>query len=465
MNFQFDKGRVKIGKHSLSNLALAEVFATGLFGILTIVLGWSAYKDARMHFAWNGALRSYASGGVPSAELATANAHRPEFAPIHELIAKIAVNAGDLETARAECEILQRLDQNSEAANVTMGVIALKTYDKTKQEPLLNQAKAFFAAAGSSADAKVGTGHVLLRRGDLDGAWKSFEAALATDPPCSQDAMSDLYIGEAAIYVKRANPVAARESFERAIFLTPSWDRGFANRGYLLARQMAEMPPLDREKFRQSAQAWTEFATTLGTMYNVNKEGRAYFRDVILTYLDAYGCLALRSLELGEAAGKLNLLRGVDSTIKRPTLNYLSTMATVIYNKSLTVDERRLYLSGLGSVAENAFVAHKDLSHRERAVIYQYLAVHGALEGANLGASVRNAEKAMEEYGSCGEELPLKAMILRVKAVALWKQRTWANQTEQPKLIEEARAAGKASLEADGDQQDLRDWLARMEQK
>ena len=46
-NFQMDKGRMKFGKYSLSNLALAEVGATVLFLVLTIVKGWSAYKDAR----------------------------------------------------------------------------------------------------------------------------------------------------------------------------------------------------------------------------------------------------------------------------------------------------------------------------------------------------------------------------------------------------------------------------------
>ncbi len=463
MNFKFDKGRVKVGKYSLSNLALAEVFATGLFGVLTIVLGWSAYKDARMHFAWSSALRDYSSNMDPTGDLLTCKANRPEFGPVHELLAKIAVNSGDLEGARAECEILQRLDANSEAATVTMGVIALKTYDKTKQDAMLNQAKAFFAAAASSADAKVGMGHVLLRRGDLDGAWKSFEAALATDPPCSSDAMSDLYIGEAAIYVKRANPVAARESYERALFLTPSWDRGLANKAYLVARQMAETPKMEREKYRLAAQPWTDFVTQLGVMYNVNQQGRAYYRDAILTYLDAYGCLALRSLELGDAQGKLNYARGVDAAPKRPTLNYLATISTVIYDRTLTLDERRQYMSNMGSVAENAFVNHKDLSHREKAVLYQYLAVRAAVEGSDLGSAHRNTEKALDEYGSCGEELHLKAMIYRARAVALWIQKKWAPANDQAKLGADALTAAKESLKAEDDQPDLKDWIKQIE--
>ena len=241
-NFQIDKGRVKIGKYSLSNLALAEVGATTLFFVLTIVLGWSAYKDARTYFAWHGALKTYSSNLDPSADLQTVTKNRPEFSPAHELLAKIFVNSNDLNSARTECDTLQRLDPNNEAATVTSGIILLKTYDKTKQEPLLNQAKALFASAGASADAKVGLGHVLLRQGDLEGSWKSFEAALTTDPPCSLDGMTDLYIGQAAIYVKRGNASAARESFEKAMFMAPSWDRGYANKAYLLARQMAETP-------------------------------------------------------------------------------------------------------------------------------------------------------------------------------------------------------------------------------
>ena len=49
--FKFDKGRVKIGKYSLSNLALAEAGSALTFMILTFVLGWSAFKDARTYFA------------------------------------------------------------------------------------------------------------------------------------------------------------------------------------------------------------------------------------------------------------------------------------------------------------------------------------------------------------------------------------------------------------------------------
>lgn len=464
-NFQIDKGRVKIGKYSLSNLALAEVAATTLFFVLSIVLGWSAIKDARTYFAWGSALRLYASNLDPSGDLDTITKVRPEFTPAHELRAKIYVNAGDLANARLECETLQKLDPNNEAATVTTGIIILKTYDKTKQEPLLNQAKALFTSAGASADAKVGLGHVLLRQGDLEGSWKSFEAALTTDPPCSLDGMTDLYIGQAAIQVKRGNPSAARESFEKAMFLAPSWDRGFANKAYLLARQMAETPAMDREKFKVAAQSWTDFATHFGNLYNQNKDGRAYFKDAFVTYMDAFGCVALRSLDVGASSGKLNLLRGLDPISKRPTLNYLATLAQVLYNRSLTEDERRIYLTELYTVANSAFANHKDLTHREKAVVNQLLAVRYAIDGTDLTAGARFAETALEEYASCGEETHLLAMILRVKAVCKWKSKTYeTNEANKARLAEDALKAAKDSLKAEP-QQDLDEWVKSIEIK
>ncbi|MEK7469206.1 MAG: hypothetical protein AAB074_17670 [Planctomycetota bacterium] len=462
--FQIDKGRMKFGKYSLSNLALAEVAATALFAVLTIVMGWSAYKDCRTYFAWNGALRTYSSNLDPSADLDTVIKHRPEFAPAHELRAKIFVNAGDINSARAECDTLQRIDPNNEASTVTGGVILLKTYDKTKQEPLLNQAKSLFTSAGASADAKVGLGHVLLRQGDLEGSWKSFEAALTTDPPCSLDGMTDLYIGQAVIQVKRGNPTAARESFEKAMFLAPSWDRGYANKAYLLARAMAESPAMDREKYKQAAQVWTDFATHFGNLYNQNKEARSYFKDALVNFMDAFGCLGLRSLDVGSASGKLNLLRGADPISKRPTINYLATLSQVLYNKSLTIDEQRVYLTELYTVANSSFTNHKDLSHREMSVINQLIAVRYSIDGSDLNAGIRFADKAYEEYTSCGEEPHLLAMIYRVKAVCLWKLKEYSNAAEKAKLAGEAVEAAKKSVNAEP-QQDLSDWLKQIENK
>ncbi|MCC6741077.1 MAG: hypothetical protein IT452_18700 [Planctomycetia bacterium] len=460
MNFKIDKGRVKVGKYSLSSLALAEVFATILFGVLTIVLGISAYKDARTYYAWNSALRLYASNMDPSADLEIARSHRPEFVPVHELIAKIAVNTGNLDLARQECETIQKLDPASEAAAVTLGIVALKTYDKTKQEPLLAQAKSHFSSAGASADAKVGMGHVLLRQGDLEGAWKSFEAALQSDPPASLDAMSDLYIGQAAIQVKRQNSNAARESFERALVLAPQWDRGYANKAYLMARQMAEMPPMEREKFRKEVPAWNEFADRLGTAYNQNKEGRAYYKDAILTYLDAYACLAIRSLDHGTAAAKFNQISGVDAGAKRPTINYLATIATVIYNRSLMSDERGQFVHELANQSAAAFSRHKDLTWREKAVLYQLMTVHSVITGADLESGDRNAEKALEAYQSSGAEDHLKAMIYRAKAAGLARQLAFKNEQEKVKLVEDILKAGDQSLQAE-DQPDLREWLKK----
>jgi Tfp pilus assembly protein PilF len=464
-NFQMDKGRMKFGKYSLSNLALAEVGATALFGVLTIVMGWSAYKDCRTFFAWGSALKAYSSNLDPSADLDTVISHRPEFVPAHELRAKIFVNSGDVNSARTECDTTQKLDPNNESATVTQGVILLKTYDKTKQEPLLNQAKALFASAGTSADAKVGLGHVLLRQGDLEGSWKSFEAALTTDPPCSIDGMTDLYIGQAAIQVKRGNPTAARESFEKAMFLAPSWDRGYANKAYLLARQMAETPAMDREKFKAASQVWTDFATQFGNLYNQNKEARAYFKDAFVTYMDAFGCLALRSLDVGAASGKLNLLRGLDPTSKRPTLNYLATLATVVYNKSLTIDEQRVYLTELFTVATGSFANHKDLGHRDKAVIYQLISVRYSIDGSDLNAGIRAAESAFEEYQSSGEEPHLGAMIFRVKAACWWKLKEYEAGAKKAQAAENAVKAAEESLRLEPQQQDLSDWLKAIKNK
>lgn len=461
MNFKVDKGRVKVGKYSLSSLALAEAFATVLFAVLTIVLGLSAYKDARTYYAWNSALRLYASNLDPSADLEVARAHRPEYVPVHELIAKIAVSTGNLDLARQECETIQRYDPASEAAAVTLGIIALKTYDKTRQEPLLAQAKSHFSSAGSSADAKVGMGHVLLRQGDLEGAWKSFEAALQSDPPASLDSMSDLYIGQAAIQVKRQNTGAARESFERALVLSPMWDRGYANKAYLMARQMAEMPLMEREKFRKEIASLNEFAERLGTSFNQNREGRAYYKDALLTYLDAYACLAIRSLDHGAAAAKFNQISGVDAGAKRPTINYLATIATVVYNRSLMADERGQFVNELSTHSAAAFSHHKDLTWREKAVLYQLMAVHSVITGADLESGVRNSKLAMEAYQSSGEELHLKAMILRVQAAALAAQLQFANENKKVELVGEILKAGDASLEAE-DQPDLREWLKKM---
>ncbi|MCE9581180.1 MAG: hypothetical protein K8T20_01555 [Planctomycetes bacterium] len=464
IQFKFDKGRLKIGKHSLSNLAIAEALAAGTFLVLTIILGWSGWKDLRTYYAWNGALRDYSSNLNPSSDLEVAIANRPEFLAAHLLRAKVAMDAGDYPRAQQEYETVMKLDPANEAAVVGQGVLSVKMYDKTKQEPNLAAAKASFSQASGNADAKVGLGHILLRQGELNGAYQMFEGALATDPPASIDGMSDLYIGMGAIAIRRKNPAVAREYFERAQFLTPGWDRGYANAAYLMAQQMAETPVMDREKFKASSRMWTDFATLIGNRYAVNKDARPYYKDAILTYLDAYACLALRSLDGGSATSNLAYVRGLDRENKRPTLNYIATLTQVIYNKTLTFDEQRLFLSDLGSVTENAFTLHKDLSSREQAVLYQVLACRYSIDRSDLGKAERLADSAKEQYLKGGEDTHLLAMIERVSGTAIWKAHMF--ETDPAKKLamgDRALKAFKESLKAEPDQPDLQAWMKRVE--
>lgn len=456
-----DKGRVKIGKYSLSNLALAEAGAALAFFILTFVLGWSAFKDMRVYYAWNDALKSFASNQNPTNSLETCINYRPEFAAPYMLDAHVAANTENYSRAEERYTSLFKLDPSSEAAAVGSGILKLRAYDKSKQDNLLGQAKNFFSQASGSADARVGSGHVMLRQGDLEGALKQFETALNMNPPPSLDGMLDLYIGQGAIFVKRNDATRAREAFEKARFLSPTWDRGWANICYLLAKQLAETPAMDREKFRSAKQAWIDFINVMGSMYNQNKDARSYFKDAMVVLFDAFAGLALRSLDLGEAAGKLGNIRGMDKESKRPTLNYLAMLAQVMYNPALTIDERRQYLVEILNTGAGSFSLHHDMGPRERAVVYQIMAsAYCAQEGGgDTDQAKKVIDSAIEEFEKSGDDPHLGAMIYRTKVMVYWKGRNFAkSEEEKAKVSDQIHKDGKKSLDFEF-QQDLQDFL------
>ena len=153
-----------------------------------------------------------------------------------------------------------------------------------------------------------------------------------------------------------------------------------------------------------------------------------------------------------------------DPISKRPTLNYLATLSQVLYDKSLTLDEQRLFLTELFQVANTSFANHKDLSHRDKAIINQLIAVRYSIDGSDLNAGVRFSDRAYEEYTSCGEEPHVLAMIYRVKAVCQWKLKEYADAIEKAKLAAKAVENADLSLRAEF-QQDLSDWVKIIKNK
>jgi len=458
---QMDKGRVKIGKYSLSNLALAEAGSAGAFFVLTIVIGWSAFLDYRCSSAWSEALVLYGGKQTDKALVETEKAisARPEFPPPHELKAKIAADGNDFGTAREEYEKLLKLDPTIESSRIGFGVLLLKEWDQKKNEALLKQAKVEFSEVSSNPDAQIGLGHMNLRLGDLTGAEKNFTEAERSETPPSVDGLLDLYIGQGYLGFRRQQFTKARECYERTRLLDTSWDIPLANRAYMLSRQMAGMD-LTREKFDTLSIDWQEFLETLAGIYNTDPGGKAFLKPAMVDMLDSWGCLAIRSVRLGHATNKLLSVRGLDANAKRPTLNFIATMTGMLYSSAMVEEERRQFTSQLEEIINTAPVLHKDLTARERCVLQQILCVKYLIDAMNFAAGKEAADRALDLYDQNGIQEPnLRSQILRARAIS-WFMLREIEQNEEARNtdLEEAKKNAEES-NAIEPQEDLEHWI------
>ncbi|MBI2919903.1 MAG: hypothetical protein HYY18_02330 [Planctomycetes bacterium] len=419
--FKFEKGRVKVGKYSLSNLALGEVLATVAVFIVTMVIGWNAYKDARCYYAWNAALIDYASKqpGRASEGLATVMKYRPEFAPPHELAAKMMTDKADYGEARAQYDELVRIDPTNQAAQVGIGVICMREFDKKPgNAALLKQAKDAFTAVEGNTDAKIGLGHYYLRTGDLTGAEKAFNEAERMDRPPSLDGLLDLYIGQGHIAYRRKEYNKAREFAERTRFLNPTNERPLASIAYLQAKRLRELE-LTREKFILESEQLRAFKDEVFATWSVDPENRAYLKGALIEFLDAYVCLAVRSGHISTAFTEERLIRGIDGTNKRPAFNYIQTLSVSCRSPVLLDEERRQYAAELQAAIDEVFVIFKDTTPRERAILNQMMCVRYILDSMDLGRAFTYIEKSVELMNSGAQaDNVLQAAIWRTSAVA-----------------------------------------------
>lgn len=464
--FKFEMGRVKVGKYSLSNLALGEVVATATVFIVTIVIGWNAYKDARCYYAWNAALIDYASKqpGKAFEGLQTTMKYRPEFAPPHELAAKMMTDKADYGEARMQYDELVKLDPTNQAAQVGLGVICMREYDKKPgNAALLKQAKDAFTAVEGNTDAKIGLGHYYLRTGDLTGAEKAFNEAEKMDRPPSLDGLLDLYIGQGHIALKRKEFNKARECAERTRFVNPSNERPLANIAYLQAKRLRELE-LTREKFIVEGDQLRAFKDLVHQMWSADPDNRAFLKNALIEFVDAFACLAVRSGHVTTGYTEERMIRGIDPTNKRVAFNYIQTLSVACRSAILLDEERRHYTGELQNAIEEAFAIYKDTTPQERAILNQMMAVRFALDDMDANRGYEYAEKAMELMNTSGAAFDnvLRAAILRTSAVSRYRRRTGMQTPEERgKELEEVIKEAELSQTLDS-RPEVEEWVRRL---
>ncbi|NUN50489.1 MAG: tetratricopeptide repeat protein [Candidatus Brocadiae bacterium] len=470
ISIKMDKGRLKVGKYSLSGLAIAEAVAAIVFAILTIIVGIGGFRDMMTYFAWNNALLAYSSNqsGLADAKLQTCLKYRSEFADPHLMAAKIRVDSGDYTGAQDEYERVLRLQPNSEAAHIGLGVIALRQWDQKKGagDALLNLARSEFSLAGGSTDALIAMGHVALRSGNLTEADKAFSEAAQSPIPPSLDGVLDLYIGEATVAVQRQNWTRAVEGYERVRFINPYFERGHANISHVRVR-LAETMEIDREKMNAYIQETTIFSQTLQGFAATagENQSRAYFRPALAQYLASVACVLVRSDAVDAGTTRLQEARATEGTNKRHVLNYLATLTELIRKDppNWRDDQRLGALFELERVANLALRDYSDLTVRERAICYHYLSIRFSLRSEDGEHCVQNAALALEKLTDGGvSDDHLKAMIFRAMAVGWFNRRVGeVNPSEKAKCVEQAVNFARQSLELENDP-DFSTWADKI---
>jgi tetratricopeptide (TPR) repeat protein len=459
---KFDQGRIKFGKYSLTQLALGEVIATGAIFVVTIVLAWNAYKDARMHIAWRNAISAYSSRNIAAASAAVENAlsYRPEFAPPHSMRAKLLADADDFAGSRDECEKLIQIDPTNEEAQICLGVLLLKEYDKKRTDSLLKQAQSAFSAVGGNPDAQIGLGHFNLRRKDLTGAEKAFTEVEKGSSPPSLEGLVDLYVGLGYIASTRGEHNRAREYYERARLALPGFDMMVANIAYLWARKISDLP-LTREKFEQESGMLRAYSEMMFGLFQVDQQRRDYFKPALVELNTAWSCLALRAGRGSDAMGPFLMARSLDNN-KRVSLNYVATLTPMILRQENSIDDKRFLSTDIEGHINDANQQHRDLLPRERAILSQINAARFLyVDNPSWDTAKRHIEEARNHYDAMGSDDPdLKYILLRTHGIILYQksQKASVNDDEKIKTMEEAKKVVEEALQIRNDE-DLRNFL------
>ena len=257
--------RVEKAKTEFTPATLVLLGVAAALAIVSLVVVYLAFGNWRFKSALTDGYEAY-DRGVPG-RAATALKDALEWRPTHrgarELLAKIAVESGNLEEARAHYEALQKHGHDSARVRVGLGVAALRkadAADDAKQaQALAKEAQDFFrGASGMIPEADLGLGHVELllaaRLGEparIDAARKIFEkvrSSLETDASVreeiTRDGLIDYYAGLGRVLSQgNAYDPAAAQAWRACLQYSPRW---LVPKAALLALEARRL------------QAWTE---------------------------------------------------------------------------------------------------------------------------------------------------------------------------------------------------------------
>ncbi|HYF00563.1 MAG TPA: tetratricopeptide repeat protein, partial [Planctomycetota bacterium] len=237
--------RVDKAKMEFTPVTLALLGVAGVLTVVALVVFYLAYGNWRFKTELTEGYEAYDRGvpGRAATALKDALGWRPAHRGARELLAKIAVESGNLEEARAHYEALQKHGHDSHRVRVGLGVVALRKADATEEpkqvQELVKLAQDHFkSASGALPEADLGLGHAelllaarLREPARVDAARKIFEkvrAALDSDAGLrariTRDGLVDYYAGLGRVLSQGAayDPAAA-QAWRACLQYSPRW--------------------------------------------------------------------------------------------------------------------------------------------------------------------------------------------------------------------------------------------------
>lgn len=208
--------RVEKARTEFTPVTLALLGVAAALTLVSMAVIYLAFGNWRFKTELTDGYEAYDRGipGRAATALKDALSWRPTHRGARELLAKIAVESGNLDEAQAHYEKLQKLGHDSARVRVGLGVIALRKADGAEDlkqaQDLVKQAQDYFrGVAGTLPEAELGLGHCELllaaRLKDparIETARKTFEkvrAALDADgalrAKITRDGLVDYYAG------------------------------------------------------------------------------------------------------------------------------------------------------------------------------------------------------------------------------------------------------------------------------
>ncbi len=330
-------------KWVFTNVAIGELIAVAVLGLISLFLAVSVYYDIRFYISYHRALTSYSSGRLDLAQnqIESALSFRRDFAPARELQAKILVDSVSLDVksgqalAQAEEVLKNSVDRRARptsSTHLTRAAIHLKRYDLSvagrSPDPAelklaVEEVEAATGIDSNNVDALIVQAHLGMRRGDFATAERMIaqvdkqirEASRDSELP-SIDALVDYYMARTVLAYRKKDAAAARDEALRVLVLRPEWEVPLANVAFLEAWRLIEVK-IPRDDLLAREMVYQDMIQRLTNAFERDPVGNKFAMDAAFSLSQSYGLALLNLGDEGSSTHHLRVAQNFDP--RRPT--------------------------------------------------------------------------------------------------------------------------------------------------